>query len=58
MGFFRRKRLPCSPMAVVEAQTATGIEVLTQKQLLDPVKASQLLDTMLGSASYEKTSAA
>ncbi len=39
--------LSCSPMASAEAQAATGIEVVTRNQLLDPVKASQLA-AMLG----------
>lgn len=34
--------LSCSPMASAEAQAATGIEVVTRDQLLDPVKANQL----------------
>ncbi|WP_295623421.1 DUF1611 domain-containing protein [uncultured Nitrosomonas sp.] len=47
--------LSCSPMASAEAQAATGIEVVTRNQLLDPVKASQLA-AMLG-AIYEVSAA-
>jgi len=39
--------LSCSPMASAEAQMVTGVEVVTQDQLLDPVKASRLA-VMLG----------
>ncbi len=35
--------LSCSPMARVEAQASTGIEVVTRAQLLDPVEASRLV---------------
>ncbi|MBO9447382.1 DUF1611 domain-containing protein [Ruegeria sp. R14_0] len=34
--------LSCSPMAVEEAQTATGVQVLTRRQLLDPAYANTL----------------
>lgn len=32
----------CSPMASAEARTATGVNIMTQSQLLDPVEASRI----------------
>lgn len=39
--------LSCSPMAITEAETATGIDVMTQGQLLDPAEANRLA-TLVG----------
>ncbi len=37
----------CSPMATLEAQAATGVEVMTRSQLLDPAEANRIA-TLLG----------
>jgi hypothetical protein len=37
----------CSPMATIEAQAATGVEVMTRGQLLDPAEANRIA-TLVG----------
>lgn len=47
--------LSCSPMAVAEAEAATGVRVMTRNQLLDPAEANRL--ATLVNASHEPVAA-